>query len=109
MKFKELFGKATARWIKYSEYEAERIFDDNGDAQWYIMPAKDAMPSVYDPIESIEQIVVEALIIGQKFMSAEKGFYDSNRMIAEMCVFAKEYGLLGFMTGTPHHARIYGV
>jgi len=48
MKFADLFGKATsARWIKYSEYDAMQA--ENGD--WYIMPTRDAVPSVYDPIE----------------------------------------------------------
>jgi len=46
MKFTDLFGKATSRWIKYSEYDA--VQHENGD--WYIMPTKDAIPSVYDPI-----------------------------------------------------------
>jgi len=36
MNFAELFGKATSRWIKYSEYDA--VQSGNGD--WYIMPTK---------------------------------------------------------------------
>lgn len=98
MKFTELFGKATARWIKYSEYDAQPFND--GDS-WYIVPTKDAVPSVYDPIDTIEEIIVEALNIGLKFMSTEKEFYDDSRMIAEICVFAEKYGLLGFMTALP--------
>jgi len=47
VEFTNLFGKATSRWTKYSEYDA--VQHENGD--WYIMPTKDAMPSVYDPIE----------------------------------------------------------
>ena len=112
MKFKELFGKATARWIKYSEYEAERIFDDNGDAEWYIKPTKDTAPAVYDPIENIEQIVVDALIIGQKFMTTEKEFFNDTRMVTEMCIFTEKYGLLGFMTAlhtTPEFMEYYTV
>ncbi|MDR0287082.1 MAG: hypothetical protein LBI03_05155 [Clostridiales bacterium] len=97
MKFAELFGKATSRWIKYSEYDAVRA--QNGD--WYIMPVKDALPSVYDPIEKAEEMVVEALNIGLKLMGSARDFYTDERMIAEICVFAEKYGLLGFMTGLP--------
>ena len=97
MKFADLFGKATSRWIKYSEYDA--VQDTNGD--WYIMPTKDAVPSVYDPIEKAEDMVAEALNIGLKLMSGAKDFYTDERIIAEICVFAEKYGLLGFMTGLP--------
>ena len=97
MKFADLFGKATSRWIKYSEYDA--VQNTSGD--WYIMPTKDAVPSVYDPIEKAEEMVAEALNIGLKLMSSAKDFYDDERMMAEICVFAEKYGLLGFMTGLP--------
>ena len=33
MKFTDLFGKATSRWIRYSDYDAEQ--DDNGE--WFIL------------------------------------------------------------------------
>jgi len=97
MKFADLFGKATSRWIKYSEYDAVQ----HGNGDYYIMPTKDAIPSVYDPIEKAEEMVVEALNIGLKLMSGTKDFYTKERMIAEISVFAEKYGLLGFMTGLP--------
>ena len=98
MKFNELFGKAASRWVKYSEYDAQ-VLDDTGD--WYILPTRDAVVSVYDPIENIEDIVIEALNIGQKLMSTDKEFYNDTRMAAEMCVFAEKFGLMGFMTALP--------
>jgi hypothetical protein len=97
MKFADLFGKATSRWIKYSEYDA--VQHESGN--WYIMPIKDAVPSVYDPIEKAEEMVAEALNIGLKLMSGARDFYTDERTIAEICVFAEKYGLLGFMTGLP--------
>ena len=97
MKFVDLFGKATSRWIKYSEYDAVQ----NGNGDWYIMPSKDALPSVYDPLEKAEEMVAEALNIGLKLMSGAKEFYTDERIIAEICVFAEKYGLLGFMVGLP--------
>jgi hypothetical protein len=97
MKFTDLFGKAASRWIKYSEYDA--VQHENGD--WYIMPTKDAIPSVYDPIEKAEEMVVEALNIGLKLMEGAREHYGDERIIAEICVFAEKYGLLGFMTCLP--------
>ena len=97
MKFTELFGKATSRWVKYNEYDSVQA--QNGD--WYIMPTKDARWAAYDPIEKAEEMVVDALNIGLKFMSNATEFYDDARMSAEICVFAEKYGLLGFMTGLP--------
>ena len=45
MKFADLFGKATSRWIRYSNYEAKQ--DDSGE--WFVMPTAEATPAVYDP------------------------------------------------------------
>ena len=106
MKFADLFGRATSRWIKYSEYDA--VQDTNSSGVWYIMPTKDAVPSVYDPIEKAEEMVAEALNIGLKIMHGNKEFYTDERMIAEICVFAERYGLLGFMTGLPTTPEFMG-
>ena len=65
------------------------------------MPTKDAIPSVYDPIEKAEEMVVEALNIGLKLMEGAREHYGDERIIAEICVFAEKYGLLGFMTDLP--------
>ena len=97
MKFTEMFGRATSRWVRYSEYEA--IQSESGE--WYVSPAPNATSAVYDPIENVETMIVDALNIGLKCMSGAKQFYDDNRMVAEICVFAEKYGLLGFMTALP--------
>ena len=51
MKYADLFGRATSRWIRYSDYEAKQ--DKNWD--WYITPSSDATSAVYDPIETAEE------------------------------------------------------
>jgi len=94
MKFSDLFGKATSRWIRYSDYEAKQ--DDNGE--WFVMPTAEATPAVYDPIENAEQMVAEAINIGLRALAPNQ---DNNRIAAEICVFAEKYGLLGFMTALP--------
>jgi len=97
MKFVDMFGRATSRWIRYSAYDANQ--DKNGD--WYISPAPKATSAVYDPIESAEDMVIDALNIGMKCMSSAKEFYDDNRIMAEICIFAEKYGLMGFVTALP--------
>ena len=94
MKFADLFGRATSRWIKYSDYEAKQ--DKNGD--WYVMPSPEATSAVYDPIETAEEMVVDALNIGLYCIGPNP---DSNRAVAEICESAVKYGLLGFMTALP--------
>jgi len=94
MKFAELFGRATARWVKYSEYDAAK----GKDGEWYIAPVKGAVQSVYDPIENAEAMVVDALNVGLKCLS---GAYEDERIVAEICVFAEKYGLLGFIAALP--------
>ncbi|MCL1882333.1 MAG: hypothetical protein FWF81_01080 [Defluviitaleaceae bacterium] len=94
MKFADLFGRASARWIRYSDYDARK----NQNGEWFITPAKNSTPAVYDPIENAEQMVVDALNIGLRCLAPDQ---DSNRLAAEICVFAEKYGLLGFMTALP--------
>ncbi len=94
MRVTDMFGQASSRWIRYSDYEANQ--DKNGE--WYIMPTAKAASAVYDPIENAEAMVTEALNIGLRCMSHDP---DEHRIAAEICVFAEKYGLLGFMTALP--------
>jgi hypothetical protein len=94
MKFKDLFGKASSRWIRYSDYEAKKA--DSGE--WYIVPSVKSIPAVYDPMENAEQMVVEALNIGLRCLTANP---DNDTIAVEICHFAAKYGLLGFMTALP--------
>ena len=98
MKFADLFGKATARWIKYSEYDAMQT----EDGKWYIMPTKDAVPSVYDPIEKAEEMVAEASFEGDRhkvfqaiafdpLTSAVLGLREIQEMTDEMFKQNKDY------------------
>ena len=96
MKFTDLFGKSTSRWIQYSEYTAKQA----SDGDWYVCPADKSRAVVYDPIENAGEIVVDALNIGLKCMSRAE-HYDNNSIVAEICVFAEKYGLLGFMAALP--------
>ena len=94
MSMRDMFGQATARWVRYNDYEC--VQDNRGE--WYVAPARKAESVIYDPLESAELMVVDALNIGLRCMTGEP---DENRIAAEICVFAEKYGLLGFMTALP--------
>jgi hypothetical protein len=94
MKMRDIFGQATARWIRYNDYEC--VQDRNGE--WYVVPTAKSISGVYNPLENAETMIVDALNIGLRCMSRNP---DENRIAAEICVFAERYGLLGFMTALP--------
>ena len=91
---KSLFGQSVTRWIKYSEYECVKA----PDGELYIVPTTKAASFVYDPLENAENMIVEMLNIGRLCMSGEP---DDVKITAELCRFAENYGLLGFMTALP--------
>ena len=57
-----LFEHTRAHWAKYSDYEW-RTAPDGYD---YLLPTADAKPSVYDPIQQADALVVEAVNIGEQ-------------------------------------------
>ena len=79
--------------MPYSEYEYRR--GEGGNL--YIVPTPDAKPSVYDPLENAEAMVIDALNVGRLTM---KQVGNKEQMDAVMD-FVSKYGLLGFMTALP--------
>ena len=86
---KELLKKSSAYWVKYDKYKWKHD---------YLMPAKNAIPSLYNPFKNMESIVVDALNIGRLCMKK-----DINNQIlkAKIQKFACKYGFLGLMTALP--------
>ena len=90
---KSLFERTSSNWVRYSEYEWKEAKDGN----LYLMPAKTAQPSIYDPLSDYQQIVLDAINIGR--MKAQK---KSDREIQKAIQqFAVKYGLLGLITALP--------
>ena len=94
---KHFFEHANSHWVRYSDYEITE--DENKVA--YITPANDAVPEIYDPLKDVENMVLDAVNIGQ--MSIGK----RPKIDVEMAVldFVKKYGLLGIMTAIPTTAE----
>ena len=89
---KNLFKHASSSWVRYSKYEWKK--DKNN--KYYITPAPDAMPQIYDPLKDYKPMVLDALNIGLMIRTSTK------RKVREAIMdFVSKYGLLGLMTALP--------
>lgn len=88
---RNFFEHSKSNWVKYSEYELKEK-----DGVLYIKPADDAMPNIYNIMETKEDIVVAALNVGLLCMSKDKE-KEAEQQAAVMG-FISRYGLLGLMT-----------
>jgi len=87
-----LFQRTNSHWAKYSAY----AFRTGSDGNLYIMPAENALPTVYDPMKE-ETLVVEALNVGRLAMKRDK----DTELQSAIMQFVSKYGLLGFMPALP--------
>ena len=89
---KNLFKHASSSWVRYSKYEWKK--DKNN--KYYITPAPNAMPKIYDPLKDYKPMVLDALNIGLMIRKSSK------RKVREAIMeFVSSYGLLGLMTALP--------
>lgn len=57
---KNLFNNASSSWVRYSRYEWKK--DKNN--KYYITPALDAKPIIFDPLADYKTMVLAALNVG---------------------------------------------
>ena len=87
---KNLFQKASSPWVRYNKYEYKKA----KDGYFYITPASEAKPEIYDPLKSAEQMVLDALNVGALQMNRQ-----SEPVVREAILdFVGHYGLLGLLT-----------
>lgn len=91
----------TAKWCKYSKYIIEKK-----DDKYYILPDKNANPSIYDPFEVKNQILKDLLVIGKESTENEMSKIGNKDVSIEaqskmekfqnlVFEFVSNYGLLG--------------
>ena len=88
-----IFEHTRASWVRYSDYQ----WREGPDGHFYLLPAPDAKPNIYDPTKVTSELVLAGIEIGRALMNRippEKG----RSVIRE---FAVQYGLLGIMTALP--------
>ena len=89
---KNLFKHTSSSWVRYDRYEWKK--DKNN--KYYITPAPDATPQIFDPLKDYKPMVLDALNIGLMIRRS------SQRKIREaVMAFVHKYGLLGLMTALP--------
>ena len=90
---KNLFQRASSPWVRYSEYEYKKA----GDGYFYITPAAESKPEVYDPLKDAERMVLDALNVGALQMNRR----GESEVRDAVMAFVSRYGLLGFLTALP--------
>ena len=95
---KQIFEHSKSFWVRYSDYAI--VEDSNGIK--YLKATEDAKPDIYDPTDSLEEIVVKALNVGRVCMGIDRPEEEKNEAVYQ---FVKEYGLLGLMTALPTTPR----
>src|SRR5699024_2370631 len=87
---KNLFERSRSHWVRYNHYELKT--GKNG--RRYITPGKDAKPDVYNPLNMVPDIVLDALNVGM-LMRGRKPAAEVEQSFLQ---FVTRYGLLGLMT-----------
>ena len=90
---KNLFEQSRSHWVRYNRYELKT--GKNG--RRYITPGKDAKPNVYNPLNMVPDIALDALNVGMLMMSRSPTV-EVERAVLK---FVTRYGLLGLMTALP--------
>jgi hypothetical protein len=93
MNIRDFFEKTSSDWVRYSKYEIKEK-----DGREYITPAADSKIELYNPLDSVEDLVVNALNVGMLLCIGELDTQNTHDMLIS---FAQSYGLLGFMTAIP--------
>ena len=88
---KNIFNNAKSNWVRYSKYELKEK-----DGILYIKPSDDAVPDIYNILKSTDELIIEALNIGNLCMDNDKK-KETEQKKAIMS-FISHYGLLGLMT-----------
>ena len=93
MDIRMIFGKTNSEWVRYSAYE----YRESGGME-YLTPAADSQVERYNPLGSVDELIVDALNLGALFCRSETM---AGKEKAALLGFTGKYGLLGFMTAIP--------
>jgi hypothetical protein len=103
---KLLFERTSSCWVRYDKYVIRK--DANGVK--YITAAPDARPTIIDPLEDAQTMVLDALNAGRLFFGKNAPEREQEAAILR---FVHRYGLLGFITALPttpkfmHYEKVY--
>ena len=96
---KNIFEHTSGGWLRYPEYEWRKAKDGN----FYLLPAPKTVPQFYDPLEVVNDLVLEAVDIGRRLIQHAP----EKQCREQIKAFANKYGLLGIMTALPTTADFF--
>lgn len=100
-----LVGDFATDWIKYSDYE----YREAKSGELYLVPAVDATFSMYNPFDVAEDLFTDIIQLGDKALREEHlGNEISEDLKKDLLIFAKKYGLLGFVSASVYNRDIIG-
>ena len=94
MVFRDMFKYSQSDWVRYSDYE----YRATPDGELYIVPTAAASINIYNPLQDIDNLLIDSLNIGRLLISENP---DMPKIKLEILSYAKRYGLLGFMVSFP--------
>jgi len=103
-----LIGNFATDWFRYSEYDF-RANPDN-EEELYICPKEGATYSMYNPFDIAEQLLLDILDIGDMSLEYKKSKDEEifGKIKRDVLIFAKKYGLPGFMACSVYNRDILG-
>ena len=91
---KQLFERVSSYWVRYDKY----VIQTDAKGVKYITAAPDARPTIIDPLEDAQTMVLDALNAGRLFFGKKALEREQEAGILR---FVHRYGLLGFITALP--------
>ena len=91
---KQLFERVSSYWVRYDKY----VIQTDAKGVKYITAAPDARPTIIDPLEDAQTMVLDALNAGRLFFGKKALEREQEAGILR---FVHRYGLLGLMTALP--------
>lgn len=101
----DLIGSFSTDWIRYSDYE----YRESDVGETYIIPTKEASFSMYNPFDVAEDLFIDLIQIGDKALKEKTQNDEINKELKnDILIFAKKYGLLGFISASAYNKNIVG-
>ncbi|WP_432403141.1 CGNR zinc finger domain-containing protein [Wukongibacter sp. M2B1] len=101
-----LIGSFATDWIRYNDYE----YKESESGEIYIVPTAEAVFSMYNPFDVAEDLLIDLMRIGEQAIKAEgqatKRY--NEELKNTILIFAKKYGLLGFISASVYNRNIIG-
>ena len=91
---KQLFERTSSCWVRYDKY----VIRKDAKGVKYITAAPDERPTIIDPLEDAQTMVLDALNAGRLFFGKKALEREQEAGILR---FVHRYGLLGLMTALP--------